>query len=196
MSTEIQKITPYELYKSIAELTMEKAEFFHPHLIAALNEFAIYDRKEIAHYLGQVAHESAGLTFLEEIWGPNKWQKLYSTKKDLGNWKEEPMKVAKELGIEVGRLYKGYGGIQRTGYNNIKRAADYFKVDFVRQPKLLATPEWCFRSDLLFWKDNEIGPLARAGNIVEVTRKINRKLLELDKRIEKTIKAMNALGVN
>lgn len=184
-------ITAEELYRSVKELSRERAAELQPHLVRALLEFGIESRIEVAYYLGQVAHESGGFTYREEIWGPNKWQKLYDTKRDLGNWKPEAQEFAKARGMSAGRLYKGYGWIQRTGFNNIKRAAEYLGLDCLMFPELLGKDENAFRSDLLYWTDAKCA--SGIPSVREVTRRINPGLLHLDQRIARTEKALGVL---
>ena len=45
-----------------------------------LNELPV-----LAQFLAQVMHESGGLRYVREIWGPTKAQARYEGRKDLGN---------------------------------------------------------------------------------------------------------------
>ncbi|MDZ7909816.1 MAG: hypothetical protein U5N10_17460 [Gemmobacter sp.] len=41
--------------------------------------------RRLAHYLGQLAHESCAFRYDREIWGPTAAQKRYDRRTDLGN---------------------------------------------------------------------------------------------------------------
>jgi len=190
-------ITKEEFYRSMSELDRAEVEQFYPWLNGALAEFEITDKKEIAYFLGQLAHESMGLTYWEEIWGPTPSQYRYRHRADLGNTAPEAIEAAKKAGVDdVGRFFAGHGPIQTTGYANHKRVAEKLKIDCVNNPRLLCQPEHGFRAACLFWVDNKCRLYVDRDDIVGLTRKINGGFNGLQDRIRRTEKALAALGVS
>lgn len=129
--------------------TLRKA--YLPFLVAAMREFGIDTRLRAAAYLAQVGHESNDLRNLREIWGPTPAQARYDVRTDIGNTPERDGDGAK---------YKGRGGIQRTGKSNYRRAQKALDLPLLDHPELLEKPEHAFRSDALFWADNNLNNLA------------------------------------
>ncbi len=97
-----------------------------------LNEPAV-----LAQFLAQVMHESGGLRYVREIWGPTKAQRGYEGRKDLGN-----------VNPGDGKRFMGRDVIQVTGRLNYWQLTvwvrDKFKtsVSFVEKPELLEGKEW------------------------------------------------------
>ena len=93
-----------------------------------------------AHFLAQLAHESAGFTTTEEFASGS----AYEGRKDLGN-------IYKGDGVK----YKGRGLIQLTGRSNYKTLGDQLGVDFVDDPKLAGQFPYAALTAALFWKNND-----------------------------------------
>lgn len=190
------QLTQEQFFRSMQGLTRNNARVYLPFLNSALQEYGINTPLRVAHFLGQLAHESGDLRFFEEIWGNTPAQLRYKNRADLGNTHPDAIAAAKWRGFaDVGRFYKGYGAIQTTGFFNIKRAGEILGLDTVHYPELLAKPEHAFRSAALFWRDNGLNTLADKDNLRAVTRKINGGFNGLDDRIIKTAKAKRALGI-
>lgn len=115
-----------------------------------------------ASFLSQVAHETAQLRFLRELWGPTEQQKRYEGRKDLGNVQPGD-----------GRRFLGRGLIQTTGRANYAACGNALGVDLLSHPELLETPEYAVRSAGLFWLMRGLNTLADAGDQVAVTKRVN-----------------------
>jgi putative chitinase len=113
--------------------------------LIAENEF------RIAAFLAQIAHETAELKYMEEIWGPTEAQKRYEGRKDLGNTQAGD-----------GKRYKGRGAFQLTGRANYDRYGQLLKVDLVRNPEIAARPEYAFLIAGLYWRLNGLNGVADA----------------------------------
>ena len=74
--------------KELAQCTgarIDRATEFLPHIEAAMDEFEINTPERQAAFLAQVGHESGGLHWLTEIWGPTIAQTNYENRRSLGN---------------------------------------------------------------------------------------------------------------
>lgn len=130
-------------------------------------------------FLAQIGHESGGLAFVRELWGPTPAQLRYE-RNALAAWPPTPdddrNRLAYRLGNHVagdGRRFLGRGLIQTTGRANHARAAAALGEDFVERPALLEAPAWAARSAAWFWADHGLNALADAGAFDAVTRVIN-----------------------
>lgn len=126
----------------------------------------------LAHFLGQLAHESGGWRYDREVWGnpPTAAQKRYDTRTDLGN-------TAARDGD--GYLYRGRGPIQITGKANYRaftewaRRMDARAPDFVADPDAVLTGQWEGLAPIWFWDTRGLNRHADAGDLRAVTRTIN-----------------------
>ena len=112
----------------------------------------------LAHFLAQIAHESAGFkTTIEYATG-----KAYEGRKDLGNTKPGD-----------GVKFKGRGLIQVTGRSNYIAMGKALKQDFVDDPTELADFPWAALTAAVYWKQHNINRYADRNDIKAVTRIIN-----------------------
>lgn len=154
-------MTPQDLARCTGARIDRSTEFL-PHIEAAMAEFDINTPARQAAFLAQIGHESGGLHWLVEIWGPSIAQSHYEGRHDLGNVVEGD-----------GFRYKGRGLIQTTGRANYQSTGDALGVDLVSAPELLAEPELAARSAAFFWAQHGLNDLADAGDFERITRKIN-----------------------
>jgi putative chitinase len=183
-NTTTFQLTEEQLYRSMRGLDKARAKQYLDPLNAALAEFEINTPLRVAHFLGQLAHESLDLKYWTELWGPTKQQLRYEGRMDLGNV------VAGD-----GKRFMGRGPIQTTGRANYTRVAKALQIDCVNHPELLSTPEHGFRAAALFWQDNNCNKYADADDIPGLTRVINGGQNGLADRIIRTAKAKQALGL-
>ena len=164
-------MTPTE----IAQCTgarIDRASEFQAVIEAAMVEFDINTPERQAAFLAQVGHESGGLHWLVEIWGPTLAQSHYEGRTDLGNT---------EAGD--GFKFRGRGLIQITGRSNFQAVGDALGVDLMAEPEQLSTPELAARSAAWFWKEHGLNELADVGDFMRVTRRINGGLNGYDERL-------------
>lgn len=162
-------------------------------LISALDQYgpaAGLDKPHrLAQFLAQVLHESGGLRYDREIWGPTAAQKRYEGRKDLGNTVKGD-----------GKKFMGRGPIQLTGRANVTKfykwcvARGYGPPDFVANPELLNTDPWEGLSAIWFWSvGNQTGKslnlLADENNIEQITKKVNGGLNGYDERVRYYVRA-------
>ncbi len=159
-------LTESDLQQIMPRLPQAKRQLYLPFINKVMEIYEIDTPLRASAFLAQLAHESAELRFMEEIWGPTAQQKKY----------EPPNEVAKRLGNTQpgdGFRYRGRGPIQITGRFNYKKYGDLLGVDLVGNPDLAATPQFAFSTAGLFWKMNGLNELADVQDFITITRRIN-----------------------
>lgn len=135
----------------------------------AMEEFDISSNVEReTHFLAQVAHESGGFRYAQEIASGED----YEGRKDLGN--TEP---------GDGVRFKGRGLIQLTGRANYRACGDDLGVDLVSQPELLESPVLAARSAAWYWYSRHLNELADRGDTLAITKRINGGLRGIQERM-------------
>lgn len=136
-------------------------------LPGVLAEYEINTPRRQAHFLAQLAHESAGFkTTVEYASG-----EAYEGRRDLGN--REP---------GDGKRFKGRGLIQLTGRSNYVQASREMGVDLIRSPELAAQFPHALRIAGWFWKTRGLNAIADRDDVIAITRKINGGLNGIDDR--------------
>lgn len=143
-------------------------------------EFGITTSLRMAHYLAQVAHESAELKYTKELASGAE----YEGRKDLGN-------TSRGDGVR----YKGRGLIQLTGKANYKAYKEYCGFDVVAKPELLEQPLGATRSSMWYWQTHGLNALADKDDIKAVTKRINGGYNGLANREKYLTRAKKALGI-
>ena len=162
---------------------IDRASAFLPHIVSAMAEFGIDSPARQAAFLAQIGHESGGLKYTTEIWGPTPAQSRYEGRKDLGN-------VQTGDGIR----YKGRGLIQTTGRANYAATGRALGIDLIANPEQLAEPVLAARSAAWFWQSRKLNALADSGDFVTLTRRINGGLNGIDDRMALHSAATEALA--
>lgn len=150
--------------------------------------FGINSRARQDAFLAQIGHESGGLQWVAEIWGPTPAQRGYEGRKDLGN--TEP---------GDGSRFRGHGLIQVTGRGNHARMRDLLRKqfpstpDFELDPRALEIPKWAALSAACFWAGagcNVLADQAATDALFDrITRKINGGLNGREDRLARWHKA-------
>ena len=108
-------------------------------LLWAMDLYEINTPVRQAMFLANVGHETGGLKWMGELWGPTPTQARYEGRADLGNTQPGD-----------GRRFAGNGYLQTTGrYNHAilrdrlrKRFPDMGIPDFEATPEMLREPKW------------------------------------------------------
>lgn len=137
-------------------------------LFATFEQFNIKTDIQQCFFLAQAAHETGGFRWLEE----RASGVAYEGREDLGNTNPGD-----------GVKYKGRGMFQVTGKFNYKRVSEFFKVDFINHPELLATPEWAVKSAGWYWTTNNLNRFVSDYNFLETTYRINGGYTNLSERL-------------
>lgn len=112
----------------------------------------------LAHFMAQLAHESGGFRYMEEIASGQ----AYEGRANLGNTQPGD-----------GKRYKGRGPIQLTGRANYRAYGRTLGIDFERHPEIVAMPSIGLHVALEYWRSRNLNALADADNIEAITRKVN-----------------------
>lgn len=142
-------------------------------LSAAADKYQINTSARLAAWLANVGHESGGLVWAKEIWGPTPQQRGYDQRADLGNTKPEAIRIARLHGSTPGRWWCGYGWIQTTGYDNHLATGKALGLDLLNHPERLAEPANAAMSAAWFFSSHGCNALADAGNFTGVCGAIN-----------------------
>ncbi|MEM1346397.1 MAG: peptidoglycan-binding protein [Pseudomonadota bacterium] len=136
-------------------------------LRGTLAEYDINTPLRIAHFIAQIAHESAGFRTTEEFASGA----AYEGRTDLGNTERGD-----------GRRFKGRGLLQLTGRANYKTYGDALGVDLIADPEAAADPPLSLRIACEYWKRRRINPPSDRDDLIRVTRLVNGGLNGLDDR--------------
>ncbi len=135
-----------------------------------------------AAFLAHLAHESGEYRWLEEIASGE----AYEGRADLGN--VEP---------GDGVRFKGRGPIQITGRANYQGAGSFLGVNLLKQPELLARPEYGTMAAAWFWAKLKpwLNPAADRGWFKVTTRLVNGGLNGWDERQRYYQRNLRILGM-
>ena len=151
-------VTPKQLREIVPTLTAEKAAEVAPHLNRAMAEAGIDSPPRKAAFIAQLAHESGGFQYSEEIASGS----AYEGRSDLGNTQPGD-----------GKRFKGRGFIQLTGRANYAAAGEALGLDLINKPELAAKPENAARVAAWYWNSRDLNGLADRGNFDGITKRIN-----------------------
>lgn len=139
-------------------------------------------------FAAQVAHESGGFRYDEEVWGKDGGtaaQKKYDIRKDLGNTPERD---------GDGFLFRGRTGLQATGRANYIAFRDWCKrkgfqnvPDFEKTPDLINTDPWEGLFPVFYWDNRKLNRYADSGDIEMITKRVNGGLNGYDDRIDRYV---------
>ena len=141
---------------------IDRATGWLPHIEAAMAEYDINTPARQAAFLAQIGHESGGLHWVVELWGPTDAQKRYEGRADLGN-----------VQIGDGFRFRGRGILQTTGRYNYEKTGEALGVDLIANPEKLGQFELAARSAGWYWKTKGLNELADAGDFEKITRRVN-----------------------
>jgi predicted chitinase len=154
-------------------------------LNSCLELFDIDTPDRIRHFMAQIAHESGGLQFMSEIWGPTPAQAAYEGSRVLGN--TEP---------GDGSRFRGAGVIQLTGRYNYGRFAKSVNDMRVMEGYEYVAERYPFTSAGFWWNENHMNRLVDSGaSCRQVSERVNGRdpangLKEREAYFDKAVKAI------
>lgn len=146
------------LRQVVPTLSRAEAEALSRDLGEAMRDHGITTRRRAAMFVAQVAHESGGFHYREEIADGS----AYEGRRALGNTQPGD-----------GKRFKGRTYIQITGRSNYKAVGNALGVDFVKHPAKLAEPKYAAQGAAWWWKTHGCNEIADSGDFVALTRRIN-----------------------
>ena len=191
------------------------------HLRDAMGKYGINTPLRKAHFLAQVAHESANFTTARENlnYSADALLKLFprridkATAERIGRKPGQPADQeaianaiyggewgAKNLGNTApgdGWRFIGRGYIQITGRANYAEVARALGLGgrLLNNPSLLESEELAAHSAAYFWRSRDLNALADKDDVEAITRKINGGLNGIDHRRELLTKFKAEIGV-
>ena len=184
--------------------------YWHNALEQLLPDYDINTPQRIAAFIAQCAHESGNFTTLKENlnYRPATLRKLFPKYFPTDELAEEYCRKSNKQEAIANRIYAnrmgnssefdtadppskwiGRGLIQLTGRHNYQNFADSIEVDgrplnINEVPEYLSCFEGAAQSACWFWETNKLNTWADAGNIKELTRRINGGFIGLEDRIK------------
>lgn len=148
---------------------LERYAALLPAFTAAMREAGCTTVERAAMWCAQLGHESVGLKYMSELWGPTPDQRTYDGR--MGNGPGEGFK------------YRGRGPIQVTGRNNYMELSRWAHgrglvpspTFFVDNPDQLASDRYGFLGAVWYWTAArpQLNAFADASDIVAATHAIN-----------------------
>lgn len=205
-------LDPLQLSVAIG-CSLEAADQWAGPLNEAMQAFGIWSVERQAGFLGQIAHETNGLSRLEEnlyysagrlmaVW-PNRFPtepiaQFYAHNPEaLGNYVYANRFGNGDEASGDGYRYRGRGPLMLTFKDNYREAS----VALLGNERLVEYPDHVLWDNLTgasvaarYWYTRGCNDLADQQDWEEVTRKINGGRIGLDDRIARIEKAMFALG--
>lgn len=148
---------------------------------SAIEAAGIDTPQRLAHFLAQVAHESAGLARTEEVLSYSAarlvevWPSRFPSLAAAAPYARNPQALANK--VYGGRLgnrlpddgwrFRGGGGLGTTG------RANYAEAGFEADPDALRRPENFLAPALLYWRSRGCNALADRDDVVGLTVRIN-----------------------
>ena len=173
--------SPEKLQLVMPRALASKVKLYYEPLVAGMTRYKITTDLRMAHFIAQLAHESASFRYTEELASGD----AYEGRTDLGNTQSGD-----------GRRFKGRGLIQLTGRANYAEYSKAAGTDYVAKPQLLASdPFAAVDVACWFWHTRKLNALADADDVKAVTRRINGGYNGLDDRIEYLTRAKAVLGL-
>jgi putative chitinase len=178
-----------------------------------LPDYDINTPQRIAAFVAQCAHESGNFMVLKENLNYRAatlrkiFPKYFPTDaiaNDYATRLNKQMHIASrayanrmgngdEASLE-GWKFCGRGLIQLTGKNNYQAFADSLEMNIDDVPEYLGTFEGAAQSACWFWETNNLNKWADAGDIKELTRRINGGYIGLEDRIKHYNHALHVMG--
>lgn len=185
-------------------------ENWHHALVQLLPDYDINTPKRIAAFIAQCSHESGGFRVLTENLNYKAaglrriFPKYFFTDELAKQYEKQPRKIANRVyasrmgnGDESsgdGFRYCGRGLIQLTGKSNYQAFADSLEMKVEDVPDYLATFEGAAQSACWFWETNNLNRFADAGDILNMTKRINGGTIGLEDRKKHYEHALHVLG--
>lgn len=182
-------------------------------LTAACARWGIDTRQRRAHFVAQVAHESALFTRVIESFAYKTAERLISIfPRDFADLNDARAVLARGREAVANRVYAGQNGngpeasgdgwrfrgrglIQITGRANYEAYGRAIGVEVQAAPELLVQPHYAADSAGWFWSSRACNTWADSGSVRGLTRAINGGFNGLAERVALTERALSVAGL-
>lgn len=181
-------------------LTQEQLKKIYPganvEFVDAINtltaKYQITTKERLAMFLAQTLHETGGYTKLREslAYSASRLLEVFPSRvKTLSNANAIVAKGQVGIGDAIyggrygnginngdGYKYRGGGCMHTTfkdNYSTASKALNNPKIDLVKNPELIATPEVAVETAMIYWRDNKLNTYADKKDISGATKVIN-----------------------
>ena len=155
---DIGRNTLSQLFKKLGA-TQSRANELGLAAAVHFENYGILDNPlRLAHFMAQLAHESGGFRYMEEIASGA----AYEGRADLGNTQKGD-----------GTRYKGRGPLQLTGRANYRKFGRALGIDLENNPIVAAMPSIGLLIACKYWQDHNLNALADTDDIKSITKRIN-----------------------
>ncbi len=175
-----------------------------------LDEYQINTPKRVAAFLAQCAHESGGFVFVTENLNYSAsglmrvFPKYFPTQDLAKQYERNPQKIASRVyanrmgngdeASQEGFKFRGRGILQLTGKDNYFWFGASLDLTPEQASEYLETFEGAAQSACWFWETNKLNALADAGDIKQLTKRINGGYIGLADREHHYEMALNMFG--
>lgn len=165
------------------------AQVWYEPIRTACLAYDIDTPERVAAFLAQIGHETGGLRWIREIWGPTAAQARYEGRADLGNTQPGD-----------GFKFRGRGLIHTTGRANYTAVTRRLRErlldvpDFTQNPPALEAPKWAAYSAADYWDMRGINAAADAGDFERATRLVNGGLNGYEDRLARLVSAQQVIS--
>lgn len=187
-------------------------DHWHHAMELCLPDYDINTPPRVAAFVAQCAHESGGFKFLKENLNYRAaslrkvFPKYFPDDGIAARYANKPEMIANRVyGGRMGNgpeesgdgfRYCGRGLIQLTGKINYTNFAMSIETPVEEIPAYLQTFEGAVQSACWFWENNRLNQWADAGDIKELTRRINGGYIGLEDRMKHYTHALHVMGVH
>lgn len=205
-------LTAPQLQAAMPKITPENVTRFLGPINDVISKYQIDTAQRLSCFLAQLAHESVSLSRMEEGLSYSSADRLcrifpkhFPTQESALPYVRQPEKLANKVYANRmgngdttsgdGYRYRGRGPMQLTGKSNYAWFARETGADAVNNPDLVKQPDVGMLSAGWFWNVRALNPLADAGDMLAITRKINGGTNGLEDRLHNWTLAKKALGL-
>jgi len=162
------------------------AGFFTPLLNVAMHQYQIIGPERTAAFIAQLGHESGHLAKVTENLNYSAealrltWPKRFDIALANSVARKPQLIASIVYGNRMGNTapgdgwkYRGRGLIQITGKGNYRACGEALGLELVAEPELLEKPQHACMSAAWFWATNGLNTLADAGDLYQITQRIN-----------------------
>jgi putative chitinase len=198
--------------KLLACIPGHNIDAWYEPIVNALPDYEIVTVMRVAAWLAQMGHESGDLREVQENLNYSAkglrgvFPRYFPTDEMALEYQRKPEKIASRVyggrmgngpeETQEGWKFHGRGLVQITGKENYSHCSQalYGDLRLLENPDLLAEQDGAIRSACWYWNSRQLNPLADAGDIVTITKRINGGTIGLEDRTNRYHRALQVLS--